>query len=125
MTEREVWYFLVNGTGQLLEGTSADKVRVSRTGDIADFRDAVHAKNSTKLSHCDPSGLVVNANKAAFDRKDDPLQPENDIGNYGTKESKLYVIVPATREPKSSLRTIFENFGIECTTRDINHILKL
>jgi hypothetical protein len=52
------------------------------------------------------------------------LEEDDQIGDLGArKASALLVVVPATREPKSSLRTIFENFGIECTTRDINHIL--
>jgi hypothetical protein len=69
------------------EGTSEDKVLVSCTGDISDCRDAVYAKNHMKLSHCVHSGFFVYHNKEAFERKDNPLQPENDIGNYGTKES--------------------------------------
>jgi hypothetical protein len=38
----------------------------------------VYAKNPTKLS---PSDLVIYANKEVFERKDDPLQPDDDIKN--------------------------------------------
>jgi hypothetical protein len=64
MAEREVWYFLVDGTGQLVEGTSADAVDLTSSSSIRRFRKRVHIENPTKLSHCDPSGLVVYANKA-------------------------------------------------------------
>jgi hypothetical protein len=94
MTEREVWYILVNGTGR----ETADKVRVSRTGDISDFRDAVHAKNPRKVAHCDPSDLVVYANKAAFERKDNPLGSRDKLGEELGRDDELYVVVPATSE---------------------------
>jgi hypothetical protein len=51
-------------------------------------------KNPTKLS---PSGLLIYANKEAFERKDDPLHSKDNIGDYGMKESKLYVVVPASQ----------------------------
>ncbi len=76
----------MDGTGR----ETTDKVRMSPTGDFPDFRDAVHAKNPKKRSHCDASDLIVYANKAAFE--------EDDIGDYGVKESKLYVVAPVSRQ---------------------------
>jgi hypothetical protein len=101
MAEREVWYFLVDKAGQLVEGTSADAVDLSSSSSIRRFRDAVKEKcdrQGDDLKGILASKLLIYANKATFDRKDDPLLPENDIGNYGTKESKLYVIVPASAQ---------------------------
>jgi hypothetical protein len=105
MAKREVWYFLVHETGRLVEGTSVDKVYVSCIGDIADFRDAVRAKNPTKLSHCDPSGLVVYANKEAFERNDQ-LNPRVKIGEELGKNDELYVVVPASKQTLSKIDTM-------------------
>jgi hypothetical protein len=91
MAKREVWYFLVHETGQLVEQTSTDAVELSSSSSISRFRDAVRAKNPTKLSHCDPSSLVVYANNEAFERKD-KLDPRIKIGKeLGKTMSSLWL----------------------------------
>ena len=98
MAEREVWYFLVDGTGQLVHGTSADAVDLPSSSSIRRFRDAVRAKNLTKVSHCNPSGLDVYANKTAFETKGAPLGGRDTIGEELGSNDELYVVVPATRQ---------------------------
>jgi hypothetical protein len=66
------------------KGTTADCVNLPSKCVIAQFRDAVYAKNLRKLSRCDASDLLVYAN----------LQPEDSIGHYGASDAKMYVVVP-------------------------------
>ncbi len=67
-----VWFHLYDAaTGLPYKGTSCDKVSVSSSADVADFRDAVHAKNSNKLSSLDAADLLVFRNKDAFDKRND------------------------------------------------------
>ena len=62
-----VWFLLLDSaTGQPYKGTSADKVSVSSSADVADFRDAVKTKNSSILTGITSSQLLVYKNKAAF-----------------------------------------------------------
>ena len=62
-----VWFLLLNSaTGEPYKGTSASKVSVSSSADLDDFRDAVKAKHSNKLSTFDDADLLVYKNKAAF-----------------------------------------------------------
>jgi len=66
-----IWYHLYDSkTGKPYMGTSADKISVPSSADIADFRDAVKAKNPNKLSSVDAADLLVFKNKAAFDKRD-------------------------------------------------------
>ena len=103
---RLVWFLLVDGEGHPFRGTTASSVFVPSEYVIDQFRDAVKEKyKDSHLKGIAPSDLVVYANKAAFDRKDDPLQPQADIGDYGTKESQLYVVVPATKEDRTPNET--------------------
>lgn len=70
MSSPLVWFLLVDSaTGQPYKGTTADKVAVSSTADVADFRDAVKAKYSNKLSSVDAGELLVYENKTAFDKR--------------------------------------------------------
>ena len=102
-----VWFQLLDSaTGQPYKGTSADKVAVSSTADVADFRDAVKAKFSNKLSSFDAADLVVYKNKAAFDKrnsaidegKEGPLEEDSLMEGLGTsKKEALVVVVPSTQ----------------------------
>ncbi|GLE02018.1 hypothetical protein PINS_up010856 [Pythium insidiosum] len=98
MAERLVWFLLVDQKGAAYKGTTASKVRIPVDGDIDDFRDAVYAKNAGILQGIVPAQLLVYADKTAFDANtaDVPtnLQPEDDIGVYGAKDAKMYVVVP-------------------------------
>ena len=115
---RKVWYRLFeSSTGLAYRNTSADKVSVSINADVADFRDAVQAKNSNKLSNFDASDLVVYKNINAFEKrkateekqepldpnekrnadesnKQEPLDPTESLCDLGTKEDMLIVAVP-------------------------------
>ena len=70
-----VWFQLLDSvTGEPYKGTTADKVSVSSSADVADFRDAVIEKfeKSSVLTGYASSQLLVYKNKAAFvDGKED------------------------------------------------------
>ena len=61
-------------TGNPYKGTTADKVSVSSSADVADFRDAAHLKNSSILTGIASSQLLVYKNKDAFDKRNAPLE---------------------------------------------------
>ncbi|CAK4135620.1 unnamed protein product [Aphanomyces euteiches] len=90
--DRDVWYVVVNGQE---EATSADKVKIPSNSDVADFRNAVHVKNSAILPGIVPLQLRVYANKAAFDRKDKPLGACDRIVEQLGKVDEMYVVVPS------------------------------
>ena len=104
MSCRNVWYRLFEyATGQQLSQTNADKVFLSESEDVADFRDAVKKKNPNKLSSVDAPDLIVYANESAFKKrnsaegKEQPLDPSLSIGEQlgnSTKEA-LIVVVPS------------------------------
>ena len=76
-----VWFRLLDTTtGQYYKGTTADKVAVSSTADVADFRDAVKAKYDKPNYLKDiPSGaLLVYKNKDAFDKRNYANQEKED-----------------------------------------------
>ena len=67
-----IWFLLLDAaTGLPYKGTSADKVSVSSSADVADFRKAVKAEYDTPNYLKDiPSGaLRVYKNKVAFDKR--------------------------------------------------------
>jgi hypothetical protein len=97
MTEREIWYFLVDETGHPYAESSADAVDLPSSSSILCFTDAVKDKWDRQVDDLKgilSSELVVYANKAAFEKKDDPLRAEDEIESYGTKKNKLFVVVP-------------------------------
>ena len=94
-----VWFLLVDEEGQAYRGTSADKVQLLPDGDVADFRNAVHAKNSTILEGIVPAQLVVYANREAFERKDNPVRASCNLVGLGEDEDyALLVVVPIRRD---------------------------
>ena len=65
-----VWFQLLDSAaGEPYKRTSADKVSVSSSADVADFRKAVCLKHSNKLTGIASSQLIVYKNKAAFDNR--------------------------------------------------------
>ncbi|GLD99171.1 hypothetical protein PINS_up007889 [Pythium insidiosum] len=98
MGERLAWFFLVDQKGVAYKGTSADCVRLHSNDVIAQFRDAVYAKNAGILQGVVPAQPLVYADKTVIDvnTADVPtnLQPEDEIGVYGAKSTKMYVVVP-------------------------------
>ena len=99
-----IWFQLLDSaTGEPYKKTTADKVSVSFSADVADFRDAVKAKHSNKLSTFDAADLLVYKNKATFvDGKEEPLVPTESLGLLGSKEDMLVVVVPSSRSSSRS-----------------------
>jgi hypothetical protein len=67
-----IWFLLVDSaTGQPYKGTTVSSIlRSSLVVPVIDqFRDAVKAKHSNKLSSVDAADLLVYKNKAAFDKR--------------------------------------------------------
>ena len=126
-----VWFLLLDSaTGEPYKETSADKVSVSSSADVADFREAVHLKNSSILTGIDSSQLVVFKNKTAFDKrnaaideeKEKPMDPTESLGLLGSKEDVLLVAVAS---PKSSAtpRESSTHFEIEIIEKAIDSSL--
>jgi hypothetical protein len=64
-----VWFQLFDSaTGEPYKKTTADKVSVSSSADVADFRKAVQAENASILIGITSSQLLVYKNKAAYDK---------------------------------------------------------
>jgi hypothetical protein len=111
LTSPFVWFLLLeSATGKPYKGTSADKVAVSSPADVADFRKAVKAEHSNKLSSFDAADLLVYQNKAAFDKRnaavdegmEEPLEEDSFINGYGaSKKEALVVVVPSSRRSTS------------------------
>jgi hypothetical protein len=99
-----VWFLLLDSaTGEPYKGTTADFVSLPASAVVAQFRDAVHLKNSSILTGITPSQLLVNENKAAFvDGKEEPLDPTESLGLLGSKEDMLVVVVPSSRSSSRS-----------------------
>jgi hypothetical protein len=99
-----VWFLLLDSaTGLPYKGTGADKVAVYSSADVADFRKAVKAEHSNKLSSVDAADLLVYKNKAAFNNRnttvdegmEEPLEEDSFINGYGaSKKEALVVVVP-------------------------------
>ncbi|MFN7883395.1 MAG: hypothetical protein ACK5PF_10340 [bacterium] len=91
-----VWFLLLDAaTGLPYKGSSADKVSVSSSADVADFRKAVQAENASILTGITSSQLLVYKNKAAFEEEKEVLEEDSLIGDFGTsKKEALIVVVP-------------------------------
>ena len=103
MSKTSVWYLLVDSNGQPYEKTSADKVKLSTSSDVADFRKAVKTERSNKLSSFDAADLVVYKNKESFDKRNRRVEQEREVplkssglldGLGLTEEEALIVVVP-------------------------------
>ncbi len=103
-----VWFLLLDSaTGQPYKGSTADKVSVSSSADVADFRDAVKAKydQPTYLKDIPSGALLVYKNKTAFGKrnaavdegKEEPLEEDSLVDGLGTsKKEALVVVVPSS-----------------------------
>jgi energy-coupling factor transporter ATP-binding protein EcfA2 len=106
---RFVWFLLVDSvSGESYKRTNADKVSLDASADVADFRDAVKAKHSNKLSTFDAADLLVYKNKAAFDEKQEPIDPTESLGLLGSKQDMLVVVVPSSTSSAGNLLTTFD-----------------
>lgn len=143
-----VWFVLLDSaTGQPYKGTTADKVAVSSSADVADFRNAVHLRNPNKLASVDAADLLVYKNKATFDAGSTATHGENkdmkkeqsqslhlksscSLSGLGeTEEDALIVVVPsahaAVQLPFSSIPERLKQLGVEFTSDDIKKIMNL
>jgi hypothetical protein len=94
------WFQLVDSDGEPYQRTMASKVSFTVTPDVADFQDAVKAKNSdSHLKGISPSDLQVYKNKAAFDQRkavggqEVPLDPTLPLGGLGNSKDMLIVVI--------------------------------
>jgi hypothetical protein len=96
MSSTSVWFLLVDSNGQPYEKTSADKVKLSTSSDVADLRDAVKLKRSNKLSSFDAADLVVYKNNRRVEQeREEPLEVDAVVEGLGTtKNDALIVVVP-------------------------------
>ena len=95
--EAIIWYQLVKKNGDKLG--SCTSVDVPKNSNIDKFRKLVKLENSTKLSHCDASDLVVYENRAAFEIQNIeerfPLEVDLPLAGLGADvENALWVEVP-------------------------------
>jgi hypothetical protein len=96
-----VWFVLVDSaTGEPYKGTSASSVSLGPDTVIDQFRDAVKAKYSNKLSSVDPGELIVYENKTAFvEGKHNPLEEDCKVEGFGeSKKKALVVVVPSSTQ---------------------------
>jgi hypothetical protein len=110
-----IWFQLFDAaTEDPYKGTGADKVAVSSTADVADFRKAVKAEYSNKLSSVDAGELLVYKNKTSFEKrnasfddgKEEPLEEDSLLDGLGrSKKEALIVIVPSYAENSSGMFT--------------------
>eukprot|EP00158_Paraphelidium_tribonemae_P009932 Partr_v1_DN29002_c1_g4_i6_m58976 putative crinkler (CRN) family protein len=93
----QIWYLLVQADGSAFKNSSADKVYVPSTADIADLRKAIKAENANKLANVDSSDLKVFKNKAELDASK-PLGNSLAVEMMGHSEGEaLLVLVPESR----------------------------
>ena len=129
-----IWFLLLDSaTGEPYKRTTADKVSVSSSADVADFRDAVKVKHSNKLSSVDASQLLVYKNKASFDKrnsqngKEEPLEVDSLVDGLGeTEEEALIVAVQvsdASNLSYTSMPDKLRQLGVEFTMKDLNYIV--
>ena len=103
-----IWFLLFDSvTGEPYKGTTAEKVCVSTSADVADFRDAVQLKydKPNYLKEIPSGALLVYKNKTAFEKrnaavdegKEAPLKEDSPIDGLGlSKKDALIVVVPST-----------------------------
>ena len=101
-----VWFQLVDfATGKPYKDTSVSSVlRSSFVVPVVDqFRKAVKAEHTNKLSSMDAADLLVYKNKTAFNKrnadegKEEPLEEDSLVDGLGTtKKEALVVVVPSS-----------------------------
>jgi len=102
-----VWFLLLDSaTGEPYKGTSATKVSVDASADVADFRKAVKTEydQPNYLKDIPASSLLVYKNKTVFDKrnaavddgKEEPLEEDSLLEGLGkSKKEALIVVVPS------------------------------
>jgi hypothetical protein len=113
MTQRRVWFLLVDEKGEALRGTTTSSVHIPTSYVIDQFRDAVKEKcdrQGDDLKGILASKLVVYASKEDFEAKN-ALEEDEEIKNRGTaKANALVVVVPtvAGAIPPKMLNTSYD-----------------
>ena len=97
---RRVWVKLLDSDGKPYKNTSADKVSVESSADVADFRDAVKAKHSNKLSLVDAADLLVYKNK---NDKSALISSHPLVGLGNTEEEAMIVMVQSMDKKRNSM----------------------
>jgi hypothetical protein len=87
----------VQADGRPFRNSTADKVTIPSTSDVADFRKAVKAENPNKLSFIDASDLKVYKNMAELRGK--PIEEDAAMNGLGEelgmhKKNALLVLMP-------------------------------
>ena len=114
------WFRLFDEeTGEDFQGTSADKVPVSASTDVADFRKAVKRDNPNNLSKVDASALKVYKNESTFRKgKEEALNPShslNDLGKSDSKDDALIVLVPKRNRNYRFCLPLSPSLFLNCT----------
>jgi hypothetical protein len=100
-----IWFRLFDSSGKQFEGSSATKVLINPPADVDDFREAVKAKLSNRLSFVDADELFVYKNEESFKRRrlaymgnEEPLEVDFSIVGLGVNkdEDALIVVAPST-----------------------------
>ncbi len=90
----ELPFLLADPQGNPYKNCSVDIVELPPKSDVSDFRKAIKAENSDVLIGISPSQLRVYRHKAAFDRKDEPLDEFSLLDNtFGTDEENALIVV--------------------------------
>jgi hypothetical protein len=89
----QVWFILVDFKGRHYKGTNGTKASLSARSDVAEFKQAVKAKNTNTLRNIEIRQLTVFNTKSAFDVKEDPLDDDSVIAGLGTVLSNALIVV--------------------------------
>ena len=97
--QTKIWFQLVDSDGQII-GT--DKVVLSSSADMTDFRDAMQEKWDKPGYLKDiPSGILkIYQNMTAFARKEKPLDTKTALNELDSETDVLVVVVPFPLSPK-------------------------
>jgi hypothetical protein len=91
-----VWFLLVDSTnGQPYRGSSSDRISISSSAGVVDFRKGVKTeyKESNLLTDIASSQLVVYKNRAAFDANEASLKSSFPLHGLGTTEDDAIIVV--------------------------------
>jgi hypothetical protein len=104
--------------GDPYKDSSFGIVTLPPKSNVCDFREAIKVKNPNQLSSVDPSQLKVYKNKAAFDRKDEPLKLLSVLDNsFGTDEENALIVVVPSKGLRGSRRSRIKTLSVEATNQ--------
>ena len=117
-----IWFVLADdATEESYQfATPTSVLRCSLVVPVVDqFRKAVKALHSNRLSSVDPSDLLVYSNVSAYerrnvpspDRRGEPLHPTQDLGSLGSEQEFLVVVVPESVSSRAKRRQRWEKLN--------------